>query len=85
MTNKYVVVELFLIVDPWERFKNLHRTDEKRQQSAESAKFLTSKLSSGEFTDGVFVGRGCVIDDVDDGDSGGVIMPVYRRKFELTR
>ena len=31
------------------------------------------------------MGRGCVIDDVDDGDSGGVIMPVYGRKIGLTR
>ena len=73
------------MVDLWGRFRDLLRTDEKRQQSAESATFLTSKLSSGELTDGVFVGRGCVIDDVDDGDSGGVIMPVYWRKIELTR
>ena len=85
MTNKYVMVGLFLMVDLQERFSNLLITDEKRQQSTESATFLTSKLSSGELTDGVFVGRECVIDDVDDGDSGGVIMPVYRREFELTR
>ena len=44
---------------------------------AEASIILTSKLSSGEFADGVFVGRECVTDDVDDGDSGGVIIPVF--------
>ena len=43
---------------------------------AEASIILTSKLSSGEFADGVFVGRECVTDDVDDGDRGGVIIPV---------
>jgi hypothetical protein len=75
---------LFTVLDLSERFENLLRADEKRQQTAESATFLTSKLSSGELTDGVFVGRGCVIDVVADGDSGGVIITVYQRKFVLT-
>lgn len=44
---------------------------------AEASIILTSKLSSGEFADGVFVGRECVTDGVDDGDSGGVIIPVF--------
>ena len=30
------------------------------------------------------MGRECVIEDVDDGDRGGVIIPVFRKKFELT-
>jgi hypothetical protein len=32
---------------------------------------IDSRLQ-GELTDGVFVGRGCGVDVVDDGDKGGV-------------
>lgn len=37
---------------------------------------FTSRLSQGELTEGVFVGRGCGVDEVDDGDKGGVNIPL---------
>ena len=37
--------------------------------------FIDSRLQ-GELTDGAFVGRGCGVDVVDDGDKGGVNIAV---------
>jgi hypothetical protein len=42
---------------------------------------IASRLQ-GELTEGVFVGRGCGVDVVDDGDKGGVNMAVYSSRLQ---